>query len=260
MQISVKSVRKIYTGIEVLNIPHLEIASGESIGLIGNNGAGKTTLFRAILDLIALEEGQIFSGEYEVSSTEKWKKYTAAYLGQEFLIPFLTAEEYFDFVSQTYGLPKGSWQERIKKYEGFFRHEVLGTGRYLRELSRGNMQKVGVMAAMLIEPKVLILDEPFASLDPSSQINLKEFLRQLHQTQNITMLISSHDLGHITEVAERILILDDGKIVKDQARTEETLNELHNYFKAPKPQSLNDNQSEDFEKLSGSNELTEPNL
>ena len=96
--------------------------------------------------------------------------------------------------------------------------------------SKGNQKKIGIAAAMLSRPDILILDEPFTALDPSSQIRLKKMLNE-HATQyGTTMLISSHDLNHVTEVSSRIVVLQKGEIIKDLQTNEQTLSELEQHF------------------------------
>lgn len=100
----------------------------------------------------------------------------------------------------------------------------------MRDLSKGNQKKVGIVAALIGDPEVVILDEPFANLDPTTQIRLKKMLKELSKTSGTTILISSHDLIHVTEVCERIVLLDRGVIVRDMETSEATLNELKEYF------------------------------
>ena len=87
----------------------------------------------------------------------------------------------------------------------------MGGKKYLRDLSKGNQKKVGVIAALLGDPKVVILDEPFANLDPSTQIRLKEIIKDLSKEKDTTVLVSSHDIQDVTEVCERIVLLEKGK-------------------------------------------------
>ncbi|MDX9907610.1 MAG: AAA family ATPase, partial [Bacteroidales bacterium] len=112
----------------------------------------------------------------------------------------------------------------------FFNDEILGKKKFIRDLSKGNQQKIGVAAAFMADPEVIILDEPFNGLDPSSQIRLINMLNRLKENKRTTLLISSHDLNHVTEVCSRIAILEKGIIVKDLQTEENTLKELRNYF------------------------------
>ncbi len=228
--IGVSNLSKIYSGVTVLNIDSLEIKAGESFGLVGNNGAGKTTLFRLILDLIRPQTGFVTSKEQDVSRSENWKLYTGSYLDRNFLIDFLTPEEYFDFNARIHGMSPEDLQGFLESMTEFFNDEILGKKKFIRDLSKGNQQKIGVAAAFMADPEVIILDEPFNGLDPSSQIRLINMLNRLKENKRTTLLISSHDLNHVTEVCSRIAILEKGIIVKDLQTEENTLKELRNYF------------------------------
>lgn len=228
--ITAKNLTKVYNGVTVLNIPELKVPTGESFGLVGNNGAGKTTFFRLILDLIRPQTGAVTSREVNVAGNEDWKAYTGSYLDRNFLIDYLTPEEYFEFNGKIHGLSPEDNRAYLESMKDFFNDEVLGKKKFIRDLSRGNQQKIGVAAALMAEPAVLVLDEPFNSLDPSSQIRLKNILHKLKKDKKVTMLISSHDLNHVTEVCDRIAILEKGFIVKDIKTSEGTLKELESYF------------------------------
>ena len=228
--IQVIDLQKVYNGVTVLNIPELKIAQGESFGLVGNNGAGKTTFFRLILDLIEASKGGVTVDGEKVMRNDNWKLKVGSFLDEGFLIDFLTPEEYFAFVGKLYNKTEGDISFFLESMKDFFSTEILGSKKLIRDFSKGNQKKIGIAAALLGDPKVLILDEPFTALDPSSQIRLKRFLTDLQQKQQITMLISSHDLNHVTEVCKRIVILEKGKVVKDIQTSDDTLKELEAYF------------------------------
>ena len=228
--IQVIDLQKVYNGVTVLNIPELTISQGESFGLVGNNGAGKTTFFRLILDLIEASKGEVMVDGEKVMRNDNWKLKVGSFLDEGFLIDFLTPEEYFAFVGKLYNKTEGDISFFLETMKDFFSTEILGTKKLIRDFSKGNQKKIGIAAALLGDPKVLILDEPFTALDPSSQIRLKRFLTDLQQKQQITMLISSHDLNHVTEVCKRIVILEKGKVVKDIKTSDDTLKELEAYF------------------------------
>ncbi|PKV62653.1 ABC transporter ATP-binding protein [Pontibacter ramchanderi] len=228
--IEVKDLVKAYSDTTVVNIPSLHIAAGETIGLVGNNGAGKTTLFRMLLDLVRPTKGAVTSKGIAVAHSDAWKHYTGSHLDESFLIDYLTPEEYFKFIGDLHGLSTGDIQERLQPFTDLFNGEILQQRKYIRDFSKGNQKKVGIAAAALSHPELLILDEPFANLDPSSQIRLKNLLRSLHEQYGMTMLISSHDLNHVTEVCKRIVILEKGQIVQDMQTTENTLQALEAYF------------------------------
>ncbi len=228
--LQVKNLTKKYNGKTVLNMPELNIPKGQSFGLVGNNGAGKTTFFNLVLDLIRPTTGQVLNNDIVVNQSEDWKKHTSAYIDDSFLIGYLTPEEYFYFVGELRGQNKADINSFLGQFDEFFNDEILNQKKYLRDLSKGNQKKVGLVAALIGSPEVIILDEPFANLDPTTQIRLKKLLKQLSAKQDKTLLISSHDLGHITEVTNRIVVLDKGDVVKDIQTTPETLKELERFF------------------------------
>ena len=228
--ITVTNLSKKYSGTTVLDIDHLEIPRGQSFGLVGNNGAGKTTFFSLLLDLIEPTSGNIFNNEVTVSESEAWKPFTSSFIDESFLIGYLTPEEYFQFIGELRNQNKADVMAFVQQFEDFFNGEILGRKKYLRDLSKGNQKKVGIVAALIGSPEVVILDEPFANLDPTTQIRLKKTIKELTETTDITILISSHDLIHVTEVCERIVVLDKGKVVNDIKTSEATLKELESYF------------------------------
>jgi len=229
--ITVNNLGKAYSGNTVVHIPALEVKEGEMVGLVGNNGAGKTTFFRLLLDLVRADKGEILSAGKNVATEEGWKKYTTAYLDEGFLISYLTPEEYFYFVGKLNNRSKADVDEFLQSFESFFDGSILNSGKYIRDLSKGNQFKVGIAACLLQNPRLLILDEPFANLDPSSQMRLIKMLKEMQVQRRTTVLISSHDLKHITGVCSRILLMEKGRIINDIDTTEHTLQALESYFK-----------------------------
>ncbi|HEX8269298.1 MAG TPA: ABC transporter ATP-binding protein [Flavobacterium sp.] len=228
--IQVTQLTKKYNGVTVLNIPSLDIGKGESFGLVGNNGAGKTTFFSLLLDLIEPTTGKIVSNHVQVNTSEAWKPFTSAFIDESFLIGYLTAEEYFYFVGDLRNQSKADVDALLAKHEEFFNGEILKSRKYLRDLSKGNMKKVGIIATLIGSPEVIILDEPFANLDPTTVSRLKKIIRELALDPNVTILVSSHDLVHTVEVCSRIVALNKGEIVKDIQTSAQTLQELETFF------------------------------
>ena len=224
------NLSKKYNGNLVLNIENLDIPKGQSFGLVGNNGAGKTTYFSLLLDLIQPTTGHIKNNNIKVNESEDWKPFTSAFIDESFLIGYLTAEEYFYFIGELRNQNKADVDKLVSQFEDFFHGEILGQKKYLRDLSKGNQKKAGIVAALIGNPEVIILDEPFANLDPTTQIRLKGIVKDLAEKQGVTVLISSHDLMHVTDVCERIVVLEKGEIVKDLATSEATLKELEAHF------------------------------
>ena len=228
--IQTKQLSKKYGKAEVLYIESLEIPRGQSFGLVGNNGAGKTTYFNILLDLIRPTTGAITNHDIVVNQSESWKNFTGSFIDESFLIGYLTPDEYFEFIGDLRGMNKADVKIFLSQFEEFFNDEIIGKKKYLRDLSKGNQKKAGIIAAMMGNPKVIVLDEPFANLDPTTQIRLKTIMKKLTENKEITVLISSHDLTHITEVCERIVVLDKGVLVKDIETSTATLKELESYF------------------------------
>ena len=228
--IHTKDISKSYSGTQVLKIDELNIPKGQSFGLVGNNGAGKTTYFSLLLDLINPSTGTITSNDIVVSKSEAWKPFTSAFIDETFLIGYLTPEEYFYFIGDLRGQNKADVDALTSKFEDFFNGEIIGKKKYLRDLSKGNQKKAGIVGALIGNPEVIILDEPFANLDPTTQIRLKQILKDLAEKQGVTVLVSSHDLMHVTDVCERIVVLEKGEVVKDLETNPTTLKELEAHF------------------------------
>ena len=229
--IDIHSLSKTYGDQTVLDIEQLHIPAGQTFGLVGNNGAGKTTLFSLMLDLIAPTSGTVTNNDIVVQKSEAWKPYTAAFLDESFLIGYLTPEEYFNFIGGLRGMKKEAVTKALGAYADFFHGEVLGQKKYIRDLSKGNQKKVGIVGTLLSNTPVVVLDEPFANLDPTTQIRLKNLLKEEASATGKTFLISSHDLQHITEVCTRIVVLHKGKIVRDDQTSTDTLMALEAFFR-----------------------------
>ncbi len=228
--ITINNLSKVYETKKVLSIENLEFPKGQTIGLVGNNGAGKTTLFSLILDLIEPSSGFVSIDGEKVDESESWKNKVGAFIDETFLIGYLTPEEYFYFLGELRGQSKANVDEFLKNFTDFFNGEILNAKKYIRDLSKGNMKKVGIIGALIGTPAIIILDEPFANLDPSTQIKLKNLIRDWSQNLDSTFLISSHDLAHTTEVCERIVVINKGELVRDIQTSPETLRDLEQYF------------------------------
>lgn len=228
--IKIRNITKTYSKETVLKIDYLDINSGQTFGLVGNNGAGKTTLFSLLLDLIKPTTGEVLNNGINVRTSEDWKSFTSAFLDESFLVSYLMPEEYFYFVGELRSFSKKQVDEFLKQFEDLFNGEILGGKKFIRDLSKGNQKKVGIVAALIGDPEVIILDEPFANLDPTTQIRLKKIIKTLSQKVGVTVLVSSHDLQDVTEVSDRIVLLEKGLVIKDIKKTKKTLQDLETYF------------------------------
>ena len=231
MEIKIEQLRKCFGEKVAVDIDNYTVHSGDMLGLVGNNGAGKTTLFRLMLDLLKTDNGSVHIGENNVCKNEDWKAHTGAFIDDGFLIDYLTPEEYFHFVGKMYGMKKETIDERVSQFERFMNGEVIGHKKLIRDFSAGNKQKIGIISAMLHQPEVLILDEPFNFLDPSSQSIIKHILKDYNQQTGATILVSSHNLEHTVDVCPRIALMEHGKIIRDIDNKEYSAKqELEEYF------------------------------
>lgn len=235
MKIQINNLKKTFGPKVAVNIDEFHIQDGEILGLVGNNGAGKSTLFRLMLDLIKADTGRIRmqcgDADVDVSETEEWKDWTGAYIDEGFLIDYLTPDEYFQFIANISNMSEKDCEDKLATFETFLAGELLGQKKLIRNLSAGNKQKVGIVAAMLLQPQLLILDEPFNFLDPSSQSAMKHLLTQYNQETGATIIISSHNLQHTVDICPRIALMEDGCILRSIDNTNgEAQTELENYF------------------------------
>ena len=240
MNLTIEKLTKSFGEKQALNIDHYAIHSGETIGLVGNNGAGKTTLFRIILDLLHADTGCVTIDGFvdgmpvscDTSKSEEWKAYTGAFVDTGFLIDYLTPEEYFRFIAKISGISDAVLHDRLLQFDGFMNGEILGQKTLIRNLSMGNKQKVGIIGAMLHYPQLLILDEPFNFLDPTSQLAMKYLLETYSKEHHATIIVSSHNLTHTLDICSRITLLEHGHIIKDYDRDYAMLtSEIEAYFK-----------------------------
>ncbi len=249
--IKIDNLKKQFGETCACDIPSFIINDGDILGLVGNNGAGKTTLFRLLLDLLKADEGSVsyvfplpdgeLSGTVVTKETvainptesEAWKQHVGAYIDEGFLIDFLTPEEYFAFLGKVSGISQQEVDERLQQFERFANGEVFGQKKLIRNLSAGNKMKVGIISALFRRPKIVILDEPFNFLDPTSQMVLKHLLQDYANETGSTILISSHNLQHTVDISTRIALLEHGKIIRDLSNNEgSAASELQEYFEA----------------------------
>ena len=244
MKIQIENLKKSFGEKVAVDIEQYEIKDGEMLGLVGNNGAGKSTLFRLMLDLVKADGGRmlmhpseeeqsqgIAQGSVDVAHTEDWKDWTGAFVDESFLIDYLTPDEYFQFIGRISGRKQEEVDTFLQDFEQFMAGEVAGQKKLIRNLSAGNKQKVGIVGAMLLQPKVLILDEPFNFLDPSSQSAIKRLLQEYNRKTGATILVSSHNLQHTVDICPRIALLEHGVIIRDIENTDgQAAKELESYF------------------------------
>ena len=229
--ITISNLKKTFGQTIASDIPTFQVNDGDILGLVGNSGAGKTTLFRMILDLLKPDEGTVSIDGINPADNEQWKDSTGAYIDDGFLIDFLTPEEYFAFLGKINNIPQEQVEERLKDFDRLAGGEIFGQKKLIRNLSAGNKQKVGIISALFMNPKLVILDEPFNFLDPSSQNVLKHVLTDYARNNNATLLISSHNLAHTIDISSRIALLEKGQIIRDIPNLKGSAKgELEKYF------------------------------
>ena len=232
------NLQKEYNGTTVLNLSELNIQKGEVFGLVGNNGAGKTTFFSLLLDLIRASRGKVIINEIPVAQSEDWKELVSAYIDESFTIGYLTPDQYFNFLGEVRNMNENDVAAFLQKFDDFFKDEIRGKKKLIRDLSKGNQKKVGVVGAFMGNTDVIVLDEPFANLDPSSQYQLRNIIKEIGKQGDKTILVSSHDLDHVADVCSRIVILEKGEIVRDVQKTDTTLAELEEFFTGVKKEDF----------------------
>ena len=229
--ITITNLKKAFGKTVACDIESFTVNDGDILGLVGNNGAGKTTLFRMLLDLLKPDEGEVALDGINPAANEEWKTSTGSYIDEGFLIDFLTPEEYFAFIGKITNMTQAQVDERLKDFERLAAGEIFGQKKLIRNLSAGNKQKVGIISALFNRPKLVILDEPFNFLDPSSQNVLKHVLTDYNKETGATILVSSHNLAHTIDISNRIALLEKGHIVRDLANEDASAKaELENYF------------------------------
>ncbi len=202
----------------------LTIESGQIYCLLGKNGVGKSTFLNCILDLVQPDSGSItlFGKDYHRHQLEV-KQNLGALCEDNPLIEEFTGLEYLSFVSKLYKLSAAEAEERINSLVSYFFTDKESLHKNVAGYSTGMKKKVGIAAAMLHKPQVLILDEPFTGLDPIAAQLLVQLIRS-YRNANRAILISSHDLNYVEKIATHIGVLNDGQLMYNGSVQEFTMN------------------------------------
>jgi ABC-2 type transport system ATP-binding protein len=207
---------------------HLE--GGEVVGLLGPNGAGKSTTMKCIVGLLRKTSGEITIGGFDHLSVEA-KRFFSYIPETPYIYDLLTVKEHLQFIAQAYGIKEweGRAKELLELYELDDKQNKLG-----RDLSKGMRQKVSICCALLTDPQLLLFDEPMIGLDPKAIKNTKEIFRQLKK-EGKTILVSTHLIDSVEAIADRIMILKDGRIIGN-----DTIANLKELAEQAKDSSLED--------------------
>ena len=191
----------------------LHIAAGELFGFIGHNGAGKTTTLKACCGILGFEEGEIYVDGVSVKENPLACKAKIAYIPDNpDLYGYMTGIAYLEFVADVYKVEAAARQERIRKYSDAF-ELTFALAQPISTYSHGMKQKLAVIAALLHEPKLMIMDEPFVGLDPKAAHTLKELMRDLC-ARGGAIFFSTHVLEVAEKLCDKIAIIKGGKVIK----------------------------------------------
>jgi ABC-2 type transport system ATP-binding protein len=208
----------------------ISIISKSVTGIVGNNGAGKTSFLRAIVDLIKVDNGNVFIDGISNKNDNYWKSIVGIFLDDSFLVEFFSAEEYFEFVGVLKGINKPNLYHLLSEFNEFFDGEILEKKKFIKDFSSGNKVKIGIAAAFIGSPRLIILDEPFAHLDPSSQIVLQKLITNKNTQHGITFIISSHNIEQVASTCNQILLFEKGKLIRNIKNNAEEIEKLRYYF------------------------------
>jgi osmoprotectant transport system ATP-binding protein len=195
---------------------NVEILPGQITALIGPSGCGKSTILRLIVGLIAPDSGEIrFDGEPIAPGTIMKIRHRFGYVIQDGgLFPHLTARRNLSLQSTLFGKNRNEIEKRIVELCALTKFPSNGLDRYPLELSGGQRQRVSLMRALMLSPELLLLDEPFAALDPLVRVNLQRDLKEICAQLQQTMLVVTHDLPEAAFLADDIILVNEGRIVQ----------------------------------------------
>ncbi len=213
--IEVNNLKKRVSNKMEIDIPELTINTGITC-LVGENGSGKTTLMRLLLNLIKPNSGYITIDGIDNNKSEAWKSITASYLGEDSLIPFLSPSEYINLIEDLFHVKYSELPDAVSGVRQFMDDALLAKAENIGRLSTGEKKRLGIVTALLKQPKYLMLDEPFSNLDISHCAALSEIL--IKYKERNTLVISSHNLDLVADLSDVFLVLDKGRIVYNCCR------------------------------------------
>ncbi|WP_347160151.1 ABC transporter ATP-binding protein [Pontibacter chitinilyticus] len=224
MSVAITGLSKAFGKKQILQHLDLTIEKGQCYCLLGKNGVGKSTFLHCILDLVKPDAGSIrlFDKDYADHSLEV-KQNLGALCEDNPLIEEFTGLEYLNFVAKLYRLDPAETEERISSLTNYFFSDRESLHKNIAGYSTGMKKKIGIAAAILHKPRVLLLDEPFTGLDPIAAQLLVQLIRS-YRNPNRIILISSHDLNYVERVATHIGVLNDGQLMYNGTIEEFTMN------------------------------------
>jgi ABC-2 type transport system ATP-binding protein len=228
MYLEIKNISKRYSDQQALIDVSFSLKKGDIVGFLGPNGAGKTTLMKIITSILQQDSGVITINGYNTQTNEISTKRQIGYLAENNpLYKDMLVTEYLDFIASLYKIDnkKDKVNEIINKtgLNGEIKKRI-------EELSKGYKQRVGIAAALVHDPKVLILDEPTTGLDPNQLVEIRKLIQEVGKEKIV--LLSTHILQEIPKICNHIIIINKGKIVEN-AKTQDlikTKNNLEKHF------------------------------
>lgn len=220
--LEIKNYTKVYgEGKKAADNVSLTVESGDIYGFIGHNGAGKSTTIRAVVGVLEFEEGEIFIDGHSVKKEPmECKKVTAYIPDNPDLYENLTGIQYLNFVADVFDISAKDRTERIKKYGDLF--EITDAlGDQISSYSHGMKQKVAIISALIHEPRLLVLDEPFVGLDPKASFTLKEVMKEMCE-KGSAVFFSTHVLDVAEKLCNKVAIIKQGKIIDSGSMEELT--------------------------------------
>lgn len=211
--LQIKNLTKTYPGGNAaVKDLSLDIEAGDIYGFIGHNGAGKTTAIKCVTGIIGFEKGEIYIDGISIKDNPQKTKSIIAYIPDNpDLYDYLTGIQYLNFIADIFGISKDTREERIKKYGELF--EIYGDlGSLISSYSHGMKQKLAIISALIHQPKLLILDEPFVGLDPVATIKLKEIMHELCSIGS-AIFFSTHVLDVAEKLCNKIAIIKKGELI-----------------------------------------------
>ncbi|MGX5668642.1 sulfate/molybdate ABC transporter ATP-binding protein [Rhizobium daejeonense] len=222
MRIQLDNIVKTFDTFRAVHGVSLDIASGELVALLGPSGSGKTTILRMVAGLEFADDGTIHFGDQDATGIPVRDRGVGFVFQHYALFPHMTLAENIAFGMTTARAKKRSRQEidaRVEELLGLVRLKGLG-GRFPSQISGGQRQRVALARALAVDPKVLLLDEPFGALDAKVRRDLRKWLREIHDQLGITTLFVTHDQEEALDLADRVVILNEGKIVQEASPTD----------------------------------------
>ena len=210
--LKIENLTKTYGHKKAVDDLSLHIESGNIYGFIGHNGAGKTTTLKAIVGIMNFDSGDILIDGKSIKKDALACKKIMAYIPDNpDLYEYLTGIKYLNFICDVYGVDQEKRTERIKKYSDMF--ELSDSlGEVISAYSHGMKQKLAIIAALVHEPKLIIMDEPFVGLDPKATYLLKQLMRQMCD-QGAAIFFSTHVLEVAEKLCDKIAIIKAGKLI-----------------------------------------------